>query len=482
MPAAIQKKEGNKVEIKIQVNPQTVNSAILKVYQHLKQSLKIDGFRQGKAPRSVVEQALGKEKFYEEARDHALEVGYIEAVKECSLDPIDNPNILDVGPFEENAPFEFTAEVEVWPDISLPDFSGIRAARQKRKDVSEEDVEKALLSLREKQAALNPVERAAQKGDVVVLSALEAIVDGQPWEDLHGKDVVLEIGKPQEDWPKRLSDEVEGKQKGIQVEVGERTSMFLITPERPAAPPKIILPGQEQETKPLPALWGPGTAPEVSAATATHAPQEPSRKQDPRRYIKAEIKEVREKILPEVNGEFLNKIGNFKTLQDLKDEIKKKLEEEMQRRIQDDVVSQVLRKVVEASDFKIPETLLRKQVKGRLTGIAGRLKEKGIPLETYFDEKGLKDKQLMEQMVRESVAEVSLDLIIGTVVRKESLNVSVQELEQKIGELAKTVGKTPGELRKILESTGGIHELEDQLLREKTVDFIVSKAQVGDET
>ena len=192
MSSKILKKEKNLVSIEFTVSPEEFEKAVNKAYLKVKNNINVEGFRKGKAPRNIIERKYGKNIFYDDALDLAVQKEYPKAVNELALDVIANPKI-DVVKFEEGQDIVLSADVEVIPEVVLPEYKGIEVEKTEIK-VTDEDVEKEIKAIQEKNARIVEVEdRAVEKGDFLTID-YAGFVDDEQFEGGTAENQPLEIG------------------------------------------------------------------------------------------------------------------------------------------------------------------------------------------------------------------------------------------------------------------------------------------------
>ncbi|MDI3280369.1 MAG: trigger factor, partial [Bacillota bacterium] len=192
MQATVAKLDKNRVQLQVEVASEEVDQALVEASRRLAQRVSIPGFRRGKVPRAVLERHLGKKPVYEEAVEILFPRAYHQAVLEKELEPIDQPE-LELIQLEEGKPFIFRVTVAVKPEVKLGQYKGLKAVKHVR-PVTDQDVERVLVQLQERQAELASVEREeVQKGDFVLLD-FDGFLDGKPFKGGAGRAVLLEVG------------------------------------------------------------------------------------------------------------------------------------------------------------------------------------------------------------------------------------------------------------------------------------------------
>jgi len=276
MSSKLLKKEKNVVTLEFTVSPEEFEIAVNKAYLKAKNNINVQGFRKGKAPRHIIEKKYGKSIFYDDAMDIAIQEEYPKAVAEHKLDVIDSPKV-NVEKFEEGQEIVITADVEVMPEVELPEYKGIEVERTEIK-VTDEDVEKELKAVQEKNARIVEVtDRAVQNGDFLTIDYAGFVGDEQ-FEGGTAENQALEIGS--NTFIPGFEEQLIGKNKDEEVEVN------VTFPEE----------YHSEELKGKAAVF------------------------------KVKIHEIKSKELPAVDDEFAKDISEFDTLEELKADTRANLE------------------------------------------------------------------------------------------------------------------------------------------------------------
>src|SRR5579859_7984166 len=282
----------SRVALKVELAPEEVDSALDRTYKQLVQRVTIPGFRKGKAPRAVVERMVGAEYFLHEATDEAVRWGYRKAVDSENLIPIDQAEI-DTGPeshehVEAGEPFHFEATVAVKPEVQLPDYSTIRVERE-QVEVSDEDVNQVLEDIRQRNATLEPVNRPARVGDVVTLN-------------------------------------ITGRVDGVEV-INNDNAEFELTDEE-NGDPDGTLPGLSAE------LTGTTSGEIREVALSLPADYRDDAMAGKTMMVRALTKEIKRKVLPELDDDFAQSVSAFETIDELRAALRDNIE--LERRMEAD--------------------------------------------------------------------------------------------------------------------------------------------------
>src|SRR5918995_3103203 len=309
METTVKELPDSRVRVDVGVDPKDVEGSIDRTARQLGRDMKLPGFRKGKVPPEMVVQRLGRQTVLTQALESSLGDWYERAMLESGVNPVGDPK-LDLSDLpEEGKPLKFAIEVSVRPGAVLGEYKGLDVGRAEP-EVPEEAVEGELTRLREGFAKLNPVERAAQEGDVVLID-YKGKIDGEPFEGGAAKDYLLEIGEG------RVLPELERALEG-------------------AKPDE-----DRQATVPFPNDY---PAEEVAGKTAE---------------FEVKVKEVREKELPELDDDFASEASEFDTLAELREHISEQVREVLDRQIAEQFREAALDAAVEKATVELPEAVVQ---------------------------------------------------------------------------------------------------------------------------
>jgi trigger factor len=425
MSLQIENLEKNMVKLTIEVAAEEFDAAIEKAYQKNKGKMNIQGFRKGKAPRSIIEKMYGVGVFYEDAANLLIPEAYESAAEESGLDIVSRPEI-DVTQIEKGKPFIFTAEVAVKPEITLGDYKGIEVEKT-TVDVTEEELAAELDKVREQNSrTITITDRPVANGDMTVIN-FEGFVDGVPFEGGKAEDYSLTIGS--RSFIDTFEDQLVGKNIGEEVEVN------------------VTFPNEYH-------------APELAGKPA---------------MFKVTVKEIKAKELPELDNDFAQDVSEFDTLDeykaDLKSTILSRKEKEAKREKEDKVVE----KIIEKATMDIPEAMIETQVRQMADDFAQRMQSQGLSMEQYFQFTGMNAKQLFEQMRPQAVKRIQSRLVLEAIVKAENITISDEDLDKEIAEMA-TVYKMEADKLKELIGEKEKEQIVMDMAVQKAVDFVVEAA------
>jgi trigger factor len=356
-----------------------VEKASEKAYRKLVQQVDIQGFRRGKAPRSLLERRLGKEYIYQEGLDDLISEAYREAIKEHQLTPISQPE-LDAPVFEMGQPYHFRLKVPVLTPVELGDYRSLHYESEEVL-VTSEEVEKELEALRNGQARWQVVERPARIGDRVTVD-LKLTVEGRTISDLHEN-------------PFELATERHGLFSGIDEQIaGMRAGE------------------QKQFTTTIPADY----ANEDLAGKEAH--------------YELSLHKVEEKILPELDDAFAASLGDYETLEDLRKAISDRIQERKEREQRQRLRDQVLDALIERSKIVLHPVLIKEETEDMLHELSHMLERQHMSLDQYLLLIRKKREEYMKELEPEAEKRVRRQLVLDEVAKQEQIQVSAEEVEE----------------------------------------------------
>ncbi|RKD28974.1 trigger factor [Thermohalobacter berrensis] len=426
MSSTVLKKENNEVTLKIEVPAEKFEEGIQKAYLKNRKRFNIPGFRKGKAPKRIIEARYGKGIFYEDAINFVFPEAYSKAVDEHELEPVDRPEI-DIEQIEEGKPVVFTAKVTVKPEVKLGDYTGIEVEKVEY-NVTEEDVEKEIERMRERNARLVEVkDRPVKEGDILTID-YEGYVDGEQFEGGTAQNQSLEIGSGR--FIPGFEEQLVGKNKDEEVEVN------------------VTFPEEYH-------------AENLAGKDAT---------------FKVKIHEIKEKELPELDDEFAKDVSEFDTLDELKSDVKTKLEEQAKNREKAEKENKVLEKVVEGAEIDIPEVMIENQIDNELREFEYRLRFQGLDLEKYLEMTNTKREDLRDQLRPNAEKAVRTELVLEAIAEKEEIKETEEELNKELEKIAKQYNQDAEKFKKNMKADD-LEYIKLGIIKRKTVEYLVENAK-----
>lgn len=426
MSLQVEKLEKNMAKLTIEASSEEFEKAIDKAYHKNKNKINVQGFRKGKAPRSIIEKLYGPEIFYEDAANEVIQVAYEKAVDESDLEIVSRPNI-DVVQAEKGKPFIFTAEVALKPEVTLGQYKGIEVSK-KDITVTDEEVMERINKEREQNSRMIAVDdRPVQDGDITVID-FEGSVDGQLFEGGTGKDYSLTIGS--HSFIDNFEEQLIGKNIGEEVEVN------------------VTFPAEYHAT-------------ELAGKPA---------------LFKVTVKEIKVKELPELDDEFAQDVSEFDTLDEYKESIKATIMEGKEKESTTAKENEVVDKIIENTEMDIPEPMIEAQVSQLAEDFVHRLKQQGLSIEQYFQFTGMDSGKFLEYLKPQALKRIQSRLVLEAVAKAEDIQISEEELNKEIKDMAAMYQM---EEDKLVEMIGDKEkeQMKIDMAVQKAVDFVVEQAK-----
>ncbi|MGW1026257.1 trigger factor [Streptomyces sp. NPDC002577] len=426
MKSAVETLNPTRVRLTVEVPFEELKDSLDAAYKKINQQVTVKGFRKGKIPARVIDQRFGRGAVLEEAVNDALPKFYTEAVNEGELNVLGQPEV-DITELKDGELLTFTAEVDVRPTIEIPDYSGIEVEVD-AVEVTDEDVEKSVEQLRERFASTTPVERAAEDGDVVTID-LEAKVDGEVLEDGVAAGVTYTIGSGE------LLDGVDDAVKGLEAG-GEATF-----------------------------------ASELKGGSAAGKEAE----------VTVKVTQVAKRELPELDEEFAQLASEFDTLEELKADSRKRLENMKQYDQATQAQERVLDKLLELVEVPVPEKLLEDEINTRKHNLEHhQLGQMGLSLEQYLEIQGKTVEEFDAETREAAIKGIKTQFVLDELVSKEKLNVSQEELTEHLMRRAASSGMSPDQFAQAVVQGGQVPMLVGEVARGKALAVVVEAATVKD--
>jgi trigger factor len=424
--SAVETLNPTRVRLTVEVPFEELKDSLDAAYKKINQQVTVKGFRKGKIPARVIDQRFGRGAVLEEAVNDALPKFYTEAVNEAELNVLGQPEV-DITELKDGETLNFTAEVDVRPAIEIPDYSGIEVEVD-AVEVTDEDIEKSVEQLRERFASTSPVERPAQDGDVVTID-LQAKVEGEVLEDGVAEGVAYTIGSGE--LLEGIDDAVKGLEAG-----GEATFTSELKGGSAA--------GKEAE-------------------------------------VTVKVTQVAARELPELDDDFAQLASEFDTLDELKADSRKRLENMKQYDQATQAQERVLEKLLELVEVPVPEKLLEDEINTRKHNLEHhQLGQMGLDLEKYLEIQGKTVEEFDAETKEAAVKGIKTQFVLDELVKQEKLNVNQEELTEHLMRRAASSGMSPDQFAQAVVEGGQVPLLVGEVARGKALAVVVEKATVKD--
>lgn len=412
------------VELEIPISAEEFDKAQDAAFRKLVRNAKIPGFRPGKVPRKIFENTYGTAAILDRALEDLVPEKYAAAVKEHALEPVARPAV-EMLPEEEGQPLRLKAVVAVRPPIEPAPYDGIEVDDIGEK-AGDEDLERALETLRKDAALLVPVDRPVQLGDTATID-YEGKIDGVPFDN--------------------------GAATGQQAEILEER--FI-----PGFAAGIV--GMKAgETREVAATFpDPYGAPELAGKDAVFT---------------ITVHEVKESELPALDDEFAKRVSQHQTLDELKAELRSRLDDVAAQKARRQISTQLVEKLVAANDFPLPQVLVEREVDGLLDESRQYVARAGITWDAYLKESEKTEDGLRADFREEAERRVKTTLLIEEIAKREKVEATPAELEGELDALARQYGQPREKILELLGSNLGA--LVDGIVRTKTIDRLIERAK-----
>ena len=425
MTAKLDKKEKNTVEFTITVSKDKFNAALDEAFKKNAKKITIPGFRKGKAPRKLIEKTYGEGIFYEEAVDALLPDAYEAAVKEMAIDPVDMPKV-EVAEVGKDKDLVIKGSVTVKPDVKLGEYKGLKL-EEVVNTVSDKEVDEELARRQERNARQISVEdRAVANGDIANIN-FEGFVDGVAFAGGKGENYDLVIGSGS--FIPGFEDQIVGKA------IGEEFDVSVTFPEDYHA----------EELKGKAAIF------------------------------KTKVNSIMVKELPDLDDEFAKDVSEFDTLDELKKDIKAKLQESADARTKQEKENAAIDAVIETMEADIPECMIDSRIESTIRENEARMAQQGISFEQYLGYMGTTVEQFKEQMKPNAELQVKGTLALEEIAKLENLTAEDKDVDEQLQKMADAYKM---ELEKIKEfmRPEDIDAIKSDIKITKALEFLVDNA------
>ncbi len=408
----------------IVVPEKDVKKRLDKAFRKLAGEVEIRGFRKGKAPRKVLEKNYG-ESIYNEVADKIVQETYFDALEETKLEAVVHPDIRSHN-FDDDGSFTYVAEIDVKPEFELANYKGLEVELPEL-EVSDEDIDAKLESMRREMAPLRTVEdRGAEQDDIISID-FTAYDDGTLMDNVKGTDYPVDIGSGKNG--KIFEDAMVGLKTGDEV---KKEIDF------PADFANQILAGKNVE-------------------------------------FHITVKDLKERTLADIDDDFAQEVSeDFKTLDDLKADIKKNIADEREKGRSGDLTDVIMLQLLEANDFEVPERLVAHEISHHISQLEKTLEQQGMSLEAA----GISREKLIEDYKEDAEKRVKGDFILKQIGEVENIKVEDDDLTKGFERIAQQYAMTVDDVKKYFARREDLLPFMHEILNEKIVEFLRSESKV----
>ena len=426
MKTSVDKLSETRVKLNVSVPFDELGKEIDQAYKSIAQQVNIPGFRRGKAPRQLIDARFGRGPILEQVVNDMVPQRYEQAIAENELTPLAQPE-LEITKIEDNDVVEFTAEVDVRPEITVPDFSKIAVTVPAIK-VDDEAVEAELDNLRSRFGELNDTKRKMKTDDFAIID-LEATVNGEKLEDASSEGLTYQIGS--DDLVKGLDTALRGMKTGEDAE-------FTATIEQ-----------------------------------GEHKGEEAT--------FKVHVQQSKERKLPELDDDFVQEASAYDTVDELREATKSQLEEDTKTKQAADIRDEVLKAALSESTFELPDSVVEEQAHNQLHQLLGQMAHDENALAQLLEAQGTTREEFDKQTREQAEESVRTQLFLDAVAEEEKPEVSQEELTDHILFTAQSYGMDPNQFVAQLQQSGQIGNLFADVRRGKALAAAICRTSVTDE-
>lgn len=425
MKTTVETLDSVRVKLTVEIEPAEVKKAHDQAARHLANQVNLPGFRKGKAPRRLLEQRLGSGAIAQHALEDHLDQWYREAIEAEELVPVASPEV-DLETFDEDEGARFTAEVEVRPEVDLPDHQGLQLSHPDW-SVSDEEVDDKIAELRERFAEVDEVERPAGTGDYVTID-LRVLVDGEELDTAHVEDALYEIGS-QGVTPK-LDEELEGVEAGAEI-----TYVDDLPDEYPEHG------GEEAE-------------------------------------FHVVVKDVRAKSLPALDDDFAATASEFDTYEELVDDVRGNLERQKVSEARHQARGDLLEAYLAPIDVELPPSMVTDEIEGQRAQLTQQAQQYGMTFEDLLAAQDMEPEAWEEEVGKQARASVKARLVLDALAERLEVEIQPDDVNQEIFRHAMQMGMEPQQVAEIVQDQGSLPALIGDIARRKALDAITDAAEL----
>ena len=419
-------KENNEAKFTMEFTAEEFEAAIIKVYQSQKDKFMIDGFRKGKAPRSIIERKYGEGIFFEDAINNLFSMNYPLALDQLDVDAIDHPK-ADFSELKKGEGFTVTINVTCYPEFEVKDYKGVEIETVNA-DVTDEDVEKELQNKAKVNARMVEVDRPAENGDTVLID-YEGWVGDNQFE-----------GGTAERYPLKLGSGtfIPGfEEQLVGVSTGENKDVVVTFPE-----------DYHEDS--------------LAGAEAV---------------FKCKVHEIKYEDVPEIDDEFVKDVSEFDTLDELKADERRKLEEENKKNAENAMRNSAIEKVYEANDIEVPDAMVETEIDSMMNEFDQQLRSQGMDLEGYFKYLGQDADEFRGQLKEDALKRVKTRMIVSAIAAQEGFEASDEEIDNEVETMAKAYGMEADVVKGMLGEEN-LKMIAGDIKNRKAIDCIFDNAVI----
>lgn len=422
----LEKKENGVFEAKVSLDKAEWDKFVNSAYEKNKGKFNIPGFRKGHAPRNIIEKTYGAGAFMNEALDEVYYTAYTTVLREhTEIRPVEAPK-LDIKKFDENG-IDLVLSIQSIPEFTLAQYKGLKFEKQPVK-VTEEDVKTAIDRELLRASRLVETNKPVKNDDYVTLD-FDGYVDGKQFDGGKAENYQLQIGSH------TFIDTFEDQLVGLNI--GDKKDV------------EVTFPAEYHEKT-------------LAGKPAT---------------FKVEIKNIRERIMPELNEEFVSNSTEYETVEEYKKGIEDRLTKEAESRAELELDNDILDKIIDDTVINLPDSMIEDEFNRQIRGMEAQMKYQGITLEMYAQYMGKSVDDLKADIKATAGRNVKARLVLEKLIKDEKLDNIDADIDNKIAEMAKNMGKDLEEFKKTVNNDM-VNQIANELLMKKLVEFLHANNEI----
>lgn len=427
MKTTVEKLENNMVKVDIEIDAETAEKEYNKACKRLAQRVNIPGFRKGKAPKAILEKNIGAEAIKHDVMDSLLPSAFAQAIKENDLNIITEPAVESYD-FEIGKPVKIVAKMELKPEVKFEQYKDLEVEVEEFK-TAEDAMEKEIEELTEKFTTLQTVSDREYTDKDVVMMDFEGSVDGNLIDGGSAKNYMLDL--EHSNFIPGFAEQLVGHK------TGEEFTIDVTFPEN----------YHDEKLKGKPAQF------------------------------KIKINEIKEKIKPELNDELAKKVGNFKSVDELKADIQKYLDNTAKVENDKRSANKLFETIMEKMSVEVQPSMVEREKQALLIDFKQKVAQSGVNWDDVMKNDG--PEKIDEELKTEALNRIKNSLMMSEIAKLENIQVTPQDLEQKIGELAMMYQTDKGTIfKEIARNTAMIQSLSQQALTQKVTKFLLENNKI----
>ncbi len=426
MKATLISKENNRAKFTMDFTAEEFEAAVVKAYQDSKDKFNIDGFRKGKAPRSIIEKHFGEGVFFEDAINNLFQTAYPEALNELDLEVIDSPQ-ADFSEIGKGKPLTVTIDVAVYPVVEVKDYKGIEV-EQVDPEVTEEDVDRDIEAMRKRNSRMVVADRPVENGDTVILDYAGFVGDEQ-FQGGTAENQELKIGSGM--FIPGFEEQLIG------VKAGESKDVVVTFPE-------------EYQAK------------ELAGKEAT---------------FKCTVHEVKFEELPELDDEFAKDVSEFDTLAELRDDARARILESVKLQCENEAKDKVIAQVYENNKIEAPATMVADEMDRMIQELEQQMRYQGLNIQQYLQFTGSTLDDFRNEIKPEAEKRVATRIVLRSIGDVENVEVTDEDLDKELQRMSEAYNTDPENIKKMFGEENLAFFRKDIALT-KVMDMLYNEAKI----